>query len=314
MSFLSLKKITFDLGKLVLVLFVLSCFSCSHPRFAADTGTKQPRPVIPDPTILPSPSQTTTPSGNPLPIMAVVIPASVIPILPERNGVIKEILIQEGESVYSGKVIATLDHKEIEEQIKKKNLDISLTQLELNRQTLILDTARNDLTNQQTLLKAGLISRNEVDKAILKVSTLQTEIEKTKLSLHFFTEELAQYQKELENSVIKATRAGIILKIYKKAGDLVQKGGTLIDQADPGNLQISFRSPTKLPLGCNLQLLDPTNDTVNGKATVTAVSKAMYAPDNSLEYYARLQNQSPFPIGYSVYVKIDPMLEPAGNE
>ncbi|APB33193.1 secretion protein HlyD [Gloeomargarita lithophora Alchichica-D10] len=178
---------------------------------------------------------------------------------------VSEILVQEGEVVRQGQVLANLDttsKRRVEVQLAANEVaiaqaqlnqvlagaktgDIQARQAQVGRLEAELRLAQTDLQRNQGLYQEGGISAAALDNFRLRVDTVRQQLQEAQANLRSVREvrgvdvklaqaqvaqarnRLALAQVELDLSLIKAPVAGRVLKIHTRVGETVGNEGIL---------------------------------------------------------------------------------------
>ena len=178
---------------------------------------------------------------------------------------VAEILVQEGQAVQPGQVVATLDttrKRQVEVQLAANEVAIAQARLQqvlagaktgeirgaqarVSRLEAELRLAQTDLQRNQQLYQEGAIASAALDNVRLRVETLREQVQEAKANLGSVREvrpvdvqlaqaqlaqarnRLALAQVELDLSLIKAPVAGRVLKIHARIGETVGNAGIL---------------------------------------------------------------------------------------
>lgn len=133
------------------------------------------------------------------------------------RGVLEELLVEEGEEVATGQVIARLENDEQELAVKRFREVEELKSRELGRQTEL---------NEQ-----NIVSDNDVE-------VVRREMREAK-------NDLAVAELNLERTVIKAPFDGLVLVRYLDVGATVADGTQIYDVADVDPLYVDVRVPER---------------------------------------------------------------------
>lgn len=135
----------------------------------------------------------------------------------DGNGKIVKLMVEEGDFVTQGQVIAKIDDE--------------LLQLQLESVDVSLEGQRNDDKRYDNLSK---------DNAVAGVT-----VEKTKLGLRSTEIQKKQIQKQLRNTTIKAPFSGVITKKMVDLGSVVGVGTPVVEITDIGQLKLTVSVPER---------------------------------------------------------------------
>jgi RND family efflux transporter MFP subunit len=150
----------------------------------------------------------------------------------EISGTVEEVLVEEGESVEEGQLLAKLDTSEWEDELRALELGVTakerdLLQAEINLENaeLALDKAEDDTS----------ITSKEIDIKELQVELAEARLEDAE-------EELEEAEEELEEALdaspeIIAPFDGFITSVNVSGGDEVTKGTVAVTIADPNEFE-----------------------------------------------------------------------------
>lgn len=122
----------------------------------------------------------------------------MIPIAPKVNARLMQLMVDEGQTVEKGQVLAQLEDS-----------DINRTLEELQAR---LDLAEKALGRTQTLAKSGAISKSALDQAVAEQKTAQAAVERT--------------QAELSYLLLVAPEDGMIIRRDGEIGELLTPSST----------------------------------------------------------------------------------------
>jgi multidrug efflux pump subunit AcrA (membrane-fusion protein) len=130
-----------------------------------------------------APVQTTSVART-LNVTGTVAARDLIPVLPQTTGLqIKQILVEEGDVVKQGQVIAVLDNSVLQAQINEARADIESNQAVVGQRQAALAQARatlaeaqRNLQRYQELANAGAISRQELDTRATTAATAREAV------------------------------------------------------------------------------------------------------------------------------------------
>lgn len=159
-----------------------------------------------------------------------------------------QVLVEEGSQVKAGQVIAVLDSRDrLQAVFEKAKGEVESINAQLRGEKAVqlatierlkanLRVSRKDCQRYETLYKSGAVSAKDRDSFCLQAETAADSVDEGKANLNrivttgsesLTTAKAAQNQAyaELMLSYIRAPKAGEILKIHTKAGELIGANG-----------------------------------------------------------------------------------------
>jgi RND family efflux transporter MFP subunit len=137
------------------------------------------------------------------------IPVHELTLMSEGQGKVVDLLVNTGDFVQSGQVIALLDDELVRSQLALANAS--------------LEKARADLKKYEGLLKADAISGQQVEDVKLGLKKAETDVTTLK--------------KQLDFSTIKAPIQGTITRRAIEKGSLLMPGSPVVDIVDVSRLK-----------------------------------------------------------------------------
>lgn len=233
----------------------------SRPTAKAPTVTQQ-SPQQPVMSVTVAPVQTTSVTRT-LNVTGTVAARDLIPVLPQTTGLqIKQILVEEGDVVKQGQVIAVLDNSVLQAQINEARADIESNQAVVGQRQAALAQARatlaeaqRNLQRYQELANAGAISRQELDTRATTAATAreavrvaQANISSASADVRSSRASLAQLQTQLGQTLVRAPASGLIAEATAKVGDVANGTQRLFSIIENGALELQAQVPaTQLP-------------------------------------------------------------------
>jgi RND family efflux transporter MFP subunit len=127
------------------------------------------------------------------------------------GGRIERYFVEEGQSVHAGDSLVALDDRDY-----RANLDRAEASLRRARASLALH--ETELARAETLFRGGIVARQELD-------TRRNQVDVDRAEIGRLEAEVAQVRIELEYTVLRAPRDGVILAKLKEVGEIAVPGG-----------------------------------------------------------------------------------------
>lgn len=197
------------------------------------------------------------------------------------DGRINTLVVNEGDIVKAGTVIATLDTNELSAQViqAQGNLAASMSSLE---------QAQMDYHRYSTLAEQGAVSAQMLDNARTKRDLAAGQVKAAEGSL-------ALVQEKLNNANVVVPRDGIVTKRFMQAGAFTRAGTAIVTVADVSTLlakaTVGEAQVADLAIGSTVKV---TVDALNGKelnGAITRISPVAALPARTFTAEISVPNQ-----------------------
>ncbi|HEY9845164.1 MAG TPA: HlyD family efflux transporter periplasmic adaptor subunit, partial [Candidatus Caenarcaniphilales bacterium] len=232
-----------------------------------------------------------------------VAATDLLPVLPEATGIqIQQVLVDEGDSVVAGQVMAVLNNSVLQAQLNQAQAQVVSAQAVVRQRQAAVAQARATLAEAQSnrgrytgLARQGAISRQEAESRITAAATAQEQVRLAQADVSSAQAEVQsrraqvqQLQTQLEQTVVRTPAAGVVAERVARVGDVTtgtQKLFSIIRNGDlelqvklpatqlvgiqPGALvQVTSNSDTRIRLQGQVREIAPLVDPQNRQATV----------------------------------------------
>lgn len=205
-------------------------------------------------------------------VTGTVAAQDLIAVLPQTTGLqIRQILVDEGDFVKAGQVMAVLDNSVLQAEIGQAKAEVESNsavvkqrQAALAQARATLAEAQRTLERNQQLANAGAISRQELDTRTTAVATAseavrvaQANINSAEADVRSSIARVQQLQTQLGQTSVRAPAAGIVAQKNVEIGNVT---GTqqLFSIIQNGELELQAQVPAiQLPqirIGANAQI------------------------------------------------------------
>lgn len=192
-------------------------------------------------------AQTDTIAGGPL-LSGALVPEREARIRAEVGGRVTAIMVDAGQAVRSGTVLARIDDASLRDEVMSARSGLTTAELSATQ-------ADREFERARTLVEAGAIATRDVELA--ERTALQA-----KAALDDAKARVAQREKALGNTVIRASFAGVVSDRQVNTGDVVSPGAAMFTVVDPSSLRLEGSVPAtavgRISVGA------PVDFTVNG--------------------------------------------------
>ena len=196
-----------------------------------------------------------------------VVASEFVDIRPESNGRIVFLQIPEGKMVAAGTVLAKLNDADLQAQMQK--IKVQLTLANINEQ-------RNS-----KLLQAKGINQSDYDISLQQVNSLKADI--------------AYTQSLIDKTVIKAPFAGQMGLKQVSLGAYISTGTTIVSLQKVDQLNVDFTLPeiyqNYIKVGKKVTVESIANPGVKMTATIAAIEPQIIATSRNIRVRANLQGK-----------------------
>lgn len=205
----------------------------------------------------------TSPIARTLATTGTVAARNLIPVLPQATGLqVKLILVEEGQAVKAGQVMAVLDDSVLQAQLSGAQANVASNQAVVKQRQAALQQARatlaeaqSNLQRYQTLARNGAISRQELETrattaatAREAVASAEAQIGSAEADVRSSVATVQQLQTQLGQTVVRAPASGVVAEKTAQMGDVSNGTQKLFSIIGNGALELEALVPaTQLP-------------------------------------------------------------------
>jgi RND family efflux transporter MFP subunit len=137
------------------------------------------------------------------------------------TGKVAEVLIEEGQSIRAGDVMARLDATDVERTVALADAQAAQSRAQLAETRVALANAEREWQRQRELVAKKLTSRQAADTAEVQVQSLKARLAAQQATVDVSQRVLAQRQQDLDNLVIRAPFDGVIIAKAAQPGEMI---------------------------------------------------------------------------------------------
>jgi HlyD family secretion protein len=137
------------------------------------------------------------------------------------TGKVTEVLIEEGMRVEEGQVLARLDDSNIQAAFRLAEAQMVSSQRSLSETSALLKEAHLNLDRTTQLVEKGLASQSELDRSRALAGSLDAQLERKRADVDVASRQVDIYRQELEDTVIRAPFAGVIVAKNAQPGEMI---------------------------------------------------------------------------------------------
>jgi RND family efflux transporter MFP subunit len=137
------------------------------------------------------------------------------------TGKVVEVLIEEGQRVTEGAVLARLDDTEARAQLSLASAQLIAARSNLGEIQAQLAQAERDYTRQQELMRRDLVSAQSLDAALAQRDMLRARLLSAQEQVRVARENVDVAQVQLDNTVIRAPFDGVVTAKTAQPGEMI---------------------------------------------------------------------------------------------
>jgi RND family efflux transporter MFP subunit len=137
------------------------------------------------------------------------------------TGKVTEVLIEEGQRVEEGAVLARLDDTEARAQLALSQAQLAAARSQLAETRAQLEQAERDFARQQQLFQRELIAAQALDAALAQRDMLRARLANLGEQIKVAEEGVDVAQVQLDNTVIRAPFAGVVVAKSAQPGEMI---------------------------------------------------------------------------------------------
>ncbi|MCL2042158.1 MAG: efflux RND transporter periplasmic adaptor subunit [Bacteroidales bacterium] len=151
-----------------------------------------------------------------------VEPRDEILIKPQVSGIISQVLVEAGDKVKTGDVIAVV-------KVVPEMSNLSSAESALNMAVINLEKSQIEYDRQAKLYKEGVISKEEFENADTQLKRSKEEAENAQDRLDIIKDGISKKFAQYSNTQVRATITGMVLDVPVKVGNSVIQANTFND-------------------------------------------------------------------------------------
>jgi len=165
------------------------------------------------------------------------IEGGVVEVAARRPGVISEVLVQEGDFVHKGQILARQEDQDARLAVKSAQAAVVQAESQIPLMQVNLRTAQREHERLKTLVAAKLVPQQQVDQAADAVASAQAQLGIQQSAVQTAQAQLAQAEYNEDLTIIRAPMDGKIIRRYANPG----AGASTLNVSDMFDLEPSTR-------------------------------------------------------------------------
>ena len=234
-------------------------------------------------------------------------------------GRVSEILVDEGDKVDAGQIVARMDTKSLEATLREANAmavkakkQRSYARSVLTQRDIECSLAEKNLKRSKELYEKKIISLERLDRdeteykaAEARFDAAQAEVENAEATIEAALAEIEKLEADIEDSILTTPISGRVQYRMAEPGEVLAAGGKLLTIIDLADIHMSLFLPTdevgKVEIGAEARIVLDYAPEYGIPATVYYVAdRAQFTPK---EVETATERQK---LAFRVKVRIDP--------
>ena len=154
----------------------------------------------------------------------VTYPGGEVVVGTERGGRLLRVLVDEGQTVAEGALLAEFESEELMASIAEASAHVAELDAEVH-------LAEVTLRRRQGLAAEKIVSQNDLDQA-------ERDLETSRARAQTARSTLARYEAQLRKTRILAPISGTVIARHVQGGEMIDPGARVVTMADLGHLRI----------------------------------------------------------------------------
>jgi len=146
------------------------------------------------------------------------VEGGIISVAARRGGIIKEVLVQEGDRVVAGQVLARQEDDEARLAVQSSRAAVAQAESQLTAIRVDITTAQREYNRLEKLVATNFVAGARMDQARDAIATAQARLSSQQAAVQTARAQLAQAEYNQELTVIRAPTAGRIARRYANPG------------------------------------------------------------------------------------------------
>lgn len=146
------------------------------------------------------------------------VEGGIIQIAARRGGIVREVLVQEGDRVVAGQILARQEDDEARLAYSRASAEVAQAESQLAQLRVELSTARRELERLSALVDSNFVAAQRIDQARDAVASAEARIQSQNAAIQTARARLAEAAYNLELTVIRAPMSGRIVRRYANPG------------------------------------------------------------------------------------------------
>ncbi|GAA0648747.1 HlyD family secretion protein [Brevundimonas lenta] len=146
------------------------------------------------------------------------IEGGIIQIAARRGGVVREVLVQEGDRVVAGQILARQEDDEPRLALQRARAEVAQAESQLRQIQVDITTARREHARLQRLVESNYVAAARMDQARDQISMAEARLGAQQAAVQTARARMSEAEYNVELTVIRAPANGRIVRRYANPG------------------------------------------------------------------------------------------------
>jgi RND family efflux transporter MFP subunit len=160
-------------------------------------------------------------AGSVLDATGYVVARRMATVSSKITGKVKSVLIEEGQRVTEGDVMATLDPVDAEAQRALAEAQLAAARSEIGSVQAELKDAEQNAVRMENLVAQKLVSTSQFDQAIAQRDSLRAQLATAQQNARVASRQLRIVEQDLDNTIVRAPFSGVVIAKAAQPGEIV---------------------------------------------------------------------------------------------
>jgi RND family efflux transporter MFP subunit len=165
-------------------------------------------------------------------------PIAEVQVMSKIAGRVEKVLVDVGDSVQAGQLMAQVEDREIQQQIQEAEASLSVTRASIRGREAELANVIRQVKRFRELHEQNLIARQDLDDLITKQQSAEAQLELGKAQANQAEANVNQFKINLENTRSNAPMDGFVAKRNIHPGALVAINTPIVNLVDLRTLRM----------------------------------------------------------------------------
>lgn len=146
------------------------------------------------------------------------IEGGIIQIAARRGGVVREVLVQEGDRVVTGQILARQEDDEPRLALQRARAEVTQAESQVRQIQVEISTARREFDRLQRLAATNFVAAQRLDQARDAIASAEANLASQQASIQTARARMSEAEYNVELTVIRSPANGRIVRRYANPG------------------------------------------------------------------------------------------------